>query len=81
MSYEVIYEKEIPCPCGKGKIKHTVRENDFFQTKKSVTIECPVCSMKYNITSEIHTPKPKHEYTVYYAVPANGMDEPIRLDL
>ena len=81
MSYEVIDVTEIPCPCGRGKIKRITKENDWLQRKETVTIECPACSAKYTISREEHMTKPYHGFTVYYAMPAGGIGEPIKLDL
>ena len=43
MSYEVIGENVQPCPCGKGIVRTIIKENDFFQTKEDVEIECDEC--------------------------------------
>ena len=66
MSYEIISTKQINCPCGKGKIEYTLKQNDWFQTKELVEIVCTDCKMKYEIVSKYYCPKPKHDYTVYY---------------
>ena len=46
MSYEVVNERTVPCPCKKGTVKFVLEENDWFQTKEHVLIECPECAKK-----------------------------------
>ena len=79
MSYEVVNEKTVPCPCKKGTVKFVLEENDWFQTKEHVLIECPECAKKYTISSEYHCPKPKRDYTRYFIV-NNETSEKIALD-
>ena len=66
MSYETIQNQIISCPCGAGCIRRVVKENDWFQQKESVFIECTVCGGKYTVESEIVKPKPHHESVFYY---------------
>jgi len=43
MSYEIIREEIKPCKCGKGTIKIITKENDWFQIKEDVEINCEIC--------------------------------------
>lgn len=81
MSYDVVYSRKAPCACGKGAVSLVVSENDWNQTRESVTIECEACKKLYRIESKFFCPKPKHEYTVYYMVANSNPEDKIKLDL
>ena len=66
MSYEIIQNQAISCPCGAGCVRRVVKENDWFQQKESISIECAVCGGKYIVETEIVKPKPYHESVSYY---------------
>ena len=66
MSYERIGTKEIDCLCGKGRIQQILESNDWNQIREKIEIMCDDCKNKYIIISENFTPKPKHDYTIYY---------------
>ena len=66
MSYEIIQNQTISCPCGAGCVRRVVKENDWFQQKESISIECAVCNGKYTVETEIVKPKPHHESMFYY---------------
>lgn len=80
MSYDVVKEKTIPCPCKEGVIRYSLSENDWNQTRESITIECHKCKEEYRIVSESYRPKPKHDFTLYYLVPRKGNGEKNLLD-
>jgi hypothetical protein len=82
MSWETFKIEEIECPCGKGKIKQTIKSDDWNRIREEMpVIECEECSKKYNIISTYNTSKPKHEYTVYYCVNKHNPEEKIKLNL
>lgn len=81
MSYEVIDEKHVSCPCGNGCIKIIIEENDFFQRKEDLTVDCMNCKNKYEIKKEISKSKPKHESELYFLVEKNNKNStPIKLN-
>ena len=79
MSYEVIREKEVDCPCGKGKVRQVVKENDWFQQKEFFEIQCDECKEKYRVITETFIPKPKHDVTRYFLIDKDT-EEKIPLD-
>ena len=82
MSWEVSSINEIQCPCGKGKIKQVIKDDDWGRIKEETpVIECKECAGKYNIIKEYVCPKPKHDYTVYYCVSKDNDNEKVRLNL
>ncbi len=70
MSYELDYEKKIPCPCEKGHIVKTSYSNDWNQVKSNICINCIDCKNKYHIEHQraIHG---DHVDDIPYLVP-NG---------
>ena len=81
MSYEIIRNVTTPCPCGVGCIRKIVKENDWFQQKESITIECDICNSKYTIKTESAKSKPYHESVFYYLVEkSNENAERIKID-
>lgn len=78
MSWDVINEKEIPCPCGKGVLKHFFEMDDWNRCREYVVIDCAECRKKYTITSEtIQHPNPVKDITNYYCT---NEKEKIKLD-
>ena len=75
MSYEIDYEKEIKCPCGKGTIKYIHKSNDWSQTKEETAIHCVDCGNKYKIVKEVSCRKPAHESVNFYCVDENGKEK------
>jgi hypothetical protein len=51
MSYELMNEKSICCPCKKGYITARFFSNDWNQFRSSISIECPTCEKLYKIQS------------------------------
>ena len=80
MSYEIDSIQEIKCPCGKGIIKKVSKSNEWNQSKEDISIICEDCEKKFIIEKEYFTPKPKHEYIVYYCKNKNDGIK-IKLDL
>lgn len=81
MSYEVIDRRQVICPCGNGLIKMVVEENDFFQHKTHIVVDCENCKNKYEIQKEISKAKPKHESELYYLVEkSRTSSNPIKLN-
>lgn len=81
MSYEVLDQRQVSCPCGNGSIKMIIEENDFFQTKENIFIDCINCKSMYEIKKEIIRSKPKHESEIYFLVEKNNNNSiPIKLN-
>ena len=46
MSWEVSSINEIQCPCGKGKIKQVIKDDDWGRIKEETpVIECKECQV------------------------------------
>lgn len=54
MSWEIDWEKEYPCPCGKGKYKVISKSDDWNRTKEEYVMFCKECKDKYNITKRTY---------------------------
>ena len=80
MSYEIIRNDKTPCPCGAGCVRRVVKENDWFQQKESISIECAVCNGKYTVETEIVKLKPYHESVFYYLTERSG-ETPTRIKI
>ena len=72
MSYDLVKENKVDCPCGKGKIALKMYENDWNQEQNEVEIECSECKEKYKITSKYVCQRKGHEATYYYEEPLDG---------
>lgn len=48
MSYELIYTKEVPCPCGRGKIIQETYSNDWNTYRDDIEINCAECKSRYH---------------------------------
>ncbi|MCL2354939.1 MAG: hypothetical protein FWC68_03560 [Oscillospiraceae bacterium] len=82
MSWEVLNIKEVKCPCGKGKIKKVIKSDDWNRIKEETPyFECNECLERYKIEQEQFSPKPKHDYTIYYCINKKDNNEKIKLDL
>lgn len=68
MSYEIIDEETQTCPCGNGYIRRIIKENDWFQRKETITIECAVCSNKYTVEKNTVKTSNNHELVSYFLV-------------
>lgn len=44
MSWEVMYNKEYPCSCGKGTYTEVVEMDDWNRRREHQTINCPECA-------------------------------------
>ncbi|TVY04470.1 hypothetical protein [Cohnella terricola] len=47
MSWDVIYDKEKPCPCGVGTYREVYEMDDWNRTRENVTMSCLDCREKY----------------------------------
>lgn len=65
MSYEIISDDKIVCPCGKGHIRKIIKENDWFQRKESILIECECCDNKYTVEKNTVRTYNNHELVSY----------------
>lgn len=58
---------EVPCPCGKGKIKHFFEIDDWNRCKEFVVIDCGDCRKNYVITSKtVYNSNPVKNVTEYF---------------
>lgn len=81
MSYELDFSKKIKCPCGEGIIIYETESNDWGQIReKGPYIKCLKCEKDYKIETEFLSPKPKHDYKLYYLV-NNKTGEKIKIDI
>jgi len=51
MEWKLLNEAKYRCPCGKGKIIASVYINDCMEIAEKKIIDCPECSLKYNVES------------------------------
>lgn len=51
MSYELISEKDIPCPCKKSTYKVRCFQNDWMQHREEWDMNCDSCKSKYRLGS------------------------------
>lgn len=65
MSYEIIREDKETCPCGSGYIIRIIKENDWFQRKEDITIECVNCKKKYTVEKNTVRTSNNHELVSY----------------
>ena len=65
MSYEIISDDKETCPCGKGYIRKIIKENDWFQRKETITIECDSCNDKYTVKTTTVRTYNNHEIVSY----------------
>ena len=65
MSYELDYQEDASCPCGKGKIIRKVFSNDWNRSYDEVSIACDDCRSKYHIESISSPRRYKGRDTVY----------------
>ena len=68
MSYEIIREDKETCPCGSGYIIRIIKENDWFQRKEDITIECVNCKKKYTVEKNTVRTSNNHELVSYSLV-------------
>lgn len=74
MSYEIVDDNKVACPCGCGFVRRIIKENDWFQQKENLVIECEFCNDAYAIVREEHKSKPYHESVFYYLVEKGNED-------
>lgn len=62
MSWEEIFRKRYPCPCGKGEYEEIDSEDDWFQHQTSHKMLCPDCKERYAYDSHVVAGHPGDEF-------------------
>ena len=68
MSYELDYQEDVNCPCGKGKIIRRTFSNDWNRSYDEISIACDDCRSKYHIET-ISSPRKYKGRDLIYMVP------------
>lgn len=47
MSWEEMYRRKYPCPCGTGKYEAIGHSDDWGRSETTYNMLCPICQEKY----------------------------------